>query len=221
MCGRFKRSGPVEAVGELFQLPEPPLVLRPRWNIAPTQKVAVVGLKADSVTRGLAELRWGLVPAWANAPAQVKPQINARADTVAEKPTFREAFAHQRCLVVADGYYEWHERDKPYLMRRQDGGPFAFAGIWDVWGEGTDRLHTCAFITTDAAEWLRPVHPRMPVILRPDQYDAWLSHDTPKDDLLTMLAPYAGEDLEAVRVTTAVNKVANDTEECVEPVGAS
>lgn len=220
MCGRFKRSGPVEAVGELFRLPEPPLVLRLRYNIAPTQKVAVVGLKPDGVTRGLAELRWGLVPNWANSPSQIKPQINARADTIAEKPTFREAFASRRCLVVADGYYEWHARDKPYLIRRRDDGPFAFAGIWDVWGEGKDKLVTCAFVTTDAADWLRSVHDRMPVILRPEVYDAWLAHDTPVPDLLGLLRPYGGDDLEAVRVTTAVNKVANDTPECVTPAAA-
>jgi putative SOS response-associated peptidase YedK len=217
MCGRFKRSGPVEAVGRLFQLPEPPLILRPRYNIAPSQPVPVVGLKPDGVTRGLAQLKWGLVPSWANSPRDVKPQANARSDGVATKPTFRDAFKSRRCLIVADGYYEWFARDKPYLIRRRDEGPFAFAGLWELWTDGTEKLVTCCLITTDAAEWLRPVHDRMPVILTPERFDAWLDGSTTVPQLLGMLNPYSGDDLEAVRVTTMVNKVSNDGPECLTP----
>jgi putative SOS response-associated peptidase YedK len=157
------------------------------------------------------------VPGWANSPRDVKPQINARSDGVATKPFFREAFKAQRCLVVADGYYEWHARDKPYLVRRPDDGPIAFAGMWDVWTDGAEKLVTCCFVTTDAADWLAPIHPRMPVILRPDDFDAWLSQDTPVPSLLELLRPYPGDDLEAVRVSTLVNNVRNDSPECLAP----
>jgi putative SOS response-associated peptidase YedK len=200
----------VRRVAELFQLPEPPLVLRPRYNIAPTQPVAVVGLRPDGATRGLTMVRWGLVPAWANGPRDVKPQVNARSETVAAKPFFRESFKSRRCLVVADGYYEWFARDKPYLVRREDDGPFALAGLLDVWGEGAERLATCCLITTAAADWLQAVHDRMPLILPPECHGAWLDNSTPTADLLGMLRPYPGDDLMAVRVGTTVNNVLNE-----------
>src|SRR5262245_35745794 len=167
MCGRFTRSKPVRAVADLFSLPEPPPELEPRYNIAPSQLVAVVGRKSDG-TRKLALLEWGFVPNWSNEPNPTLKPINAKAETILDKPVSREAFLSHRCLIPASGFYEWQKHGKvPYHIQPRDGGLVAFAGIFDVWqAEGEKPLATCCIITTEANELVRPLHDRMPVIVR-------------------------------------------------------
>ena len=174
--------------------------------------------------RKLGFMRWGLVPSWAKDMTIGQRMINARAETVAEKPSFRGAFKRRRCLIPADGFYEWQARGKgpkqPYRIGRQDGAPFAFAGLWEAWrgGEG-DELLTCTIITTEANRTLREIHPRMPVILDERDHAAWL--DTTADDgksLRPMLAPAAEELLFAYPVSMRVNNVRNDDADCIAPL---
>jgi len=220
MCGRFTLSKPVRTVAELFSLSEPPPELKPRYNVAPSQVVAVIGRKPDGQSRGLALLRWGLVPEWANDPKSAF--INARAETVHQLPTFRDAFRNRRCLIPADGFFEWMDTGKgkkkrPHHIRLKGDGLFAFAGLWSVWGEGKEKLRTCCLITTEANELVRPVHDRMPAILRPDDYDPWLDPGTPVDQLRGLLRPYAADEMELVEVGPAVGSPRNDGPECVAP----
>ena len=204
-----------------------PLNLRPRYNVAPGQDVAVV--RAEEGGRGLAMLRWGLIPAWARDPTIAWKLINARSETAAQKPSFRSAFRHRRCLIPADGFYEWERRGgvkQPWLFGLQDGAPFAFAGLWETWtvpddaaltgslaehGPG-DTIQTCTILTTAANEAVAPVHGRMPVILPRDSYAPWLaSEDVP-------LVPYPADDMTAYPVSTLVNKAANEDPRCVDPL---
>ncbi|MBI3462160.1 MAG: SOS response-associated peptidase [Planctomycetes bacterium] len=179
MCGRFTLRTSARDVAEEFGLIEVP-DLFPRYNIAPTQPVPVV-----RKPRQLDFLRWGLIPPWADDPKIGSRMINARAETVATTPAFRRAFQTRRCLVIADGFYEWQNR-VPFLIHRRDHRPFAFAGLWDRW-KGID---SCTIITTDPNDLIRPLHDRMPVILAPEDYDRWLA--TPDQSLLRT---YGADDL--------------------------
>lgn len=221
MCGRFTLSKPAKAVAELFDLPEVPDILKPHYNVAPSQPVAVVGLKPDGRTRGLTFLRWGLVPHWSSdANPKVRP-INARAETVAELPTFRDSFALRRCLIPADGFYEWAKGRRgqhPHHFRLTSGGPLAFAGIWDVWGEGREKVVTCCIVTTVANELVGRLHDRMPVILPQSDYARWLDADANPAGLKKLLASYPAAKMEAVGVGTAVNSPRNDGPELLKPV---
>ena len=219
MCGRFTRSGPVQEVAKLFELDEPPAELAPRYNIAPSQVVAVVGLKPDGKRRGLAMLKWGFVPSWSKDPnPKVKP-INARAETVLSKPLFREAFEVKRCLIPADGFYEWSKTTPrtPFYIKLRSGGLFAFAGLWDVWKGGGQALGTCCIITTAANSLVRPLHERMPAIIEPEKYTAWLDTATSTEELMAMLRPMPAEQMEMVKVGTVVNSPRNDRPECLIP----
>ena len=217
MCGRYTLSTPPNVLAERFGV-DVRQNLPPRYNIAPTQGASVV--RATDRGRELALLRWGLIPSWAKDPAIGNRMINARAEGVAEKPAFRRAFAKQRALVPADGFYEWQKqnsRKQPYHIRRRDGEPFAFAGLWERWHDrALDQVHeTFTIITTDASDLLAPIHNRMPVILSPADYDRWLDPEKPgTPDLLT---PYQGDELEAFPVSTRVNSPAHDDARCVEP----
>jgi putative SOS response-associated peptidase YedK len=244
MCGRYSLTTPVEGLRQLFAFPEQPN-LQPRYNIAPTKEVAVVraaravdapaeseeggggeGGEADGgygAGRHLVLLRWGLIPAWAKNPAIGARLINARAETLAEKPAFRSAFRTRRCLVPADGFYEWQTRGagpkQPYHIARRDGAPFAFAGLWERWHDraaGRD-LESCTIVTRDAAAGLRPIHHRMPVILAPESYDLWLDGEAP-DRLQALLAAEPAVDLVATAISTRVNKVAHDDPEVLLPL---
>jgi putative SOS response-associated peptidase YedK len=222
MCGRFTLRSKPEAVAKEFGLPSMPL-LELRYNVAPTQAVAAVRLDSMTGQRRLDLLRWGLVPAWADGPTIGNRLINARAETVAERTAFRQAFLAQRCLVVADAFYEWAKRQEgrkqPFLIRRRDGRPFGFAGLWERW-EGDDRtIESCAVITTEANALVRPIHGRMPAILQPEDYGFWL--DSAIRDKVTLgevLVPYPADDLVAYPVSTLVNAAANDRVECVQPL---
>ena len=219
MCGRFSLSQPAEAIAEVFALTEV-LRLEPRYNIAPTQLVATVLRKPEHSDRQFQLLRWGLIPSWAKDPAIGARLINARAETVTEKPSFRTAFRHRRCLVVADGFYEWQRQERkkqPFYFRLQDGKPFAFAGLWEHWEAPDGELtESCTILTTAANELLRPIHDRMPVILDRKDYDLWLDPAVQKiEPLQHMLCPYQSEAMVSYAVSTVVNNPANNSPECI------
>jgi len=221
MCGRFTLITPAETIAEQFQLPEVPS-LSPRYNIAPTQPVAAVRQPPGNGGRELAMLRWGLIPFWAKDPKIGARMINARSETVAEKPAFRAAFRRRRCLVLADGFYEWQrlERGKqPFYIRRHDEGPFAIAGLWEHWEGPEGKIESCTLLTTQPNDLVRPLHNRMPVILHPDDYDLWLERNVQEYALLQpLLHPYPSEDMLAYPISTWINKPENDSPRCIEPL---
>jgi putative SOS response-associated peptidase YedK len=214
MCGRFARTFPAAAFAQLLGLDEAP-ELPPRYNVAPTQPVAAARLGPQG-GRELALLRWGLVPAWSADPR--KGFVNARAETAAAKPTFRAAFRRRRCLVPADAFFEWQAeggRKQPYLFRRRDGAPFAFAGLWERWqGGGGEALETCCILTTTANEVVAPVHDRMPVILLPEDFGPWLEGGS-----ASLLSPYPAVLMVGYQVGPLVNSPRNDGPECLRPLG--
>lgn len=216
MCGRFAFNASREQVQRQFGVPTVP-ALTPRYNVAPTQVIAVIGQTADG-TRKMAMLRWGLIPSWSSGP---RPgPINARSETIAQKPTFRDSFRERRCLIPSTGFYEWQKvgsRKVPHLIRLRSQEPYALAGIWDIWGEGKERIAICCIITVAANDLVRPLHERMPAILRPEEYGAWLDPKTPLSQVQALLRPYPAEEMEVVRVGQAVNSPRNDGPECVAP----
>ncbi|MSP51052.1 MAG: SOS response-associated peptidase [Alphaproteobacteria bacterium] len=221
MCGRFKRSVTWAEYFEYLSLTGAIPNAPPRYNIAPTDPVHAVRIGADGQSE-LATFRWGLIPAWAKDLAFGAKTINARADTLKEKPAFRDAFARRRCLILADGFYEWKIEGKikqPYLIAPPDGRPFVFAGLWDRWHPpapgGAGPIQSCTIVTTEANEELRVLHERMPVILPKRDHESWLRASagaTPD----ALLKPYAGE-LAVTRVSIRVNSVKNDDAGCIEP----
>jgi putative SOS response-associated peptidase YedK len=164
-------------------------------------------------------LRWGLIPSWAKDPAMGAKLINARAETVAEKPSFRSAFRHRRCLVVADGFYEWQKQEgkkQPFYFRLQDGQPFAFAGLWESWKDPNGEVvDSCTILTTEANQLMQPIHDRMPVILASQDYDLWLDPTVQSEQLQNLLQPFPSEAMVSYPVSTKVNKPTNDTPELV------
>ncbi|HKP88069.1 MAG TPA: SOS response-associated peptidase [Blastocatellia bacterium] len=217
MCGRFTRSQSVPAIAQEFGVSEVSFDLGPSYNIAPTQKVAVI--ISDGV-RQLVPVRWGLVPSWAKDISVGNKLINARAETITEKASFRNAFKKRRCLVVADGFYEWQNlggTKRPMYIRLKSGKPFGFAGLYEVWNppEG-EKLTTCAIVTTEANELMKPIHERMPVIIPRESEDEWLdSSAADHDALLQLLKPYAADEMEAYPVSKQVNSPRNNSPECI------
>jgi putative SOS response-associated peptidase YedK len=214
MCGRFTLTAPGQVLADLFRLTEVP-TLEPRYNIAPTQPVAAVRSAPGGAGRELVWLRWGLTSPWALAPGSGSGLINARAETAADKPAFRRSLRQRRCLVPADGFYEWQAlpgRKQPFHFRMCDGRPFAIAGLWEQWqGPDGKAVASCALLTTQANELVRPVHDRMPVILPPAAWDLWL--DPRAQDpaaLRPWLAPYFAEEMSACPVSTRVNNPRNE-----------
>lgn len=219
MCGRFSLGVDTDRLVAVFGITESALDWTPRFNIAPTQDVAAVVAGASGPRLG--PLRWGLVPHWADDAAMGSRLINARSETVDVKPAFRDPFRERRCLVLADGFYEW-KRDNgsrtPMRVTLPDGEPFAFAGLWDRWRpRDGEPLHTCTIITTPAAPSIRSIHHRMPVILPAQERDRWIDPHAGSAALKALLRPYPG-DLEAYPVSTRVNTPANDGPEIIEPV---
>ena len=221
MCGRFTlRTSPVE-LAEIFQLRREP-VWHPRYNIAPTQPVAVV--RQHDGSRVLDLLRWGLIPSWSKDPAIGSRMINARGETVATKPSFRAAFKRRRCLIPADGLYEWKMTEsktkQPYFIGMQDDVPFAFAGLWEHWqGSDGSEVETCTIITTEANSTLSELHERMPVILEEEDYDSWLDpKQEDKEELQSLLVPSQTDRLRFFPVRTVVNSPKNEVPECVIPI---
>jgi len=222
MCGRFTLEKSLGDLATLFQVTPDPHMWE-RYNIAPTQPVAVVRADPQSGERELALLRWGLVPAWSKDPQTLPLLINARSETVAAKPAFRAALRYRRCLVPADGFYEWQRvgpEKRPFHIRRQDGAPFAFAGLWEHWqGEDGSELETCVLLTTTANELMRPIHDRMPVILDPPDFDLWLDPAVQEVALVQpLLRPYPAEAMIAFPVSPLVNNARNDSQQCVLPL---
>ena len=249
MCGRFTLRTPAPKLVELFRTPEFP-TLFPRYNIAPTQSVLIVRLNPETQTTA-AQLnheavlaRWGLIPFWAKDQSIGNRMINARSETAAEKPAFRQAFQKRRCLVPADGFFEWEtiepKKKQPWLIHMHDSEPFVMAGLWECWkvrsASAQDSLRSrspepnisndteseflisCTILTTHANEDMRSIHDRMPVILQPDQYDAWLSNDSSPEQRKQLMQPLQNGLLQRYRVSTVVNKPGNDVPECVQSI---
>jgi putative SOS response-associated peptidase YedK len=221
MCGRFTLTLPGEVLAEVFGLDEPP-ELAPRYNIAPSQDVAAIRRVPAGAPRSLSMLRWGLVPAWQREPRAAALLINARAESLQDKPAFRDAFERRRCLVPADGFYEWRgaaNRREAWLIKRSDGRPLAFAGLWEPpVGLEPGHVGTCAIVTTKPNELMRPIHDRMPVILPEADWAAWLDPDNRSARTLrALLRPCPSEGLTALRVGPTVNNAANETPDCIKP----
>jgi putative SOS response-associated peptidase YedK len=218
MCGRYTLRTPVDSLAEAFEIEEYPSSITPNYNIAPTQEVAAV--VEEDEKRKLEMLHWGLIPSWAKDPSIGNKMINARAETVAEKPSFRRAFEVRRCLILADGFYEWKKADdgkQPYHVKMEDGSLFAFAGLWETWQNG-EEIRSCTIITTDANDLMSEIHHRMPVILHPEDYAMWLDHDfEEKEVLTTLLKPYPADVMEAYPVSRRVNKPSNNEPSVLEP----
>jgi putative SOS response-associated peptidase YedK len=222
MCGRFTQTATPAIIAEQFGVAVPSL-FQPRYNIAPSQPIAVIRIEPDSTTRTLVMLRWGLIPSWAKDPTIGNQYINAKAETVAEKPSFRSAFKKRRCLVVATGFYEWQVQGRtkqPMWIGLQSQRPFAFAGLWEQWKPADgELLETCTIITTEPNGLMAQIHNRMPVILGPAFYDQWLDPTfQPIESLKDLLRPYPGEELMAYPVSTLVNNPRHDVPQCLEPV---
>ncbi|MDX1673291.1 MAG: SOS response-associated peptidase [Longimicrobiales bacterium] len=220
MCGRFSLGVDTDRLVAEFGIASVAEPHEPRYNIAPTQPVPAV-VRSDGGLR-LGALRWGLVPYWADDPGIGARMINARSETVATKPAFRDPFRERRCWVLADGFYEWEERDGqkvPIHFRLPDSRPFAFAGLWDRWGDGDAEIVSCTVLTTEPSDAVRPVHDRMPVILPEEERAQWLDPAADPDALQTLLRPYPGP-LEGRRVSTRVNRPENDDPSLIEPVGS-
>ncbi len=230
MCGRFGLLHTWDDMFESYSLISPPLNLEPRFNIAPTQAIAAItaqgefGGAADGNTATF--FHWGLVPSWAKDVSIGAKMINARAETVAEKPAFRAAFRRRRCLIPASGFYEWQKQGdgpkQPFWIAAADGGLLTFAGLWETWmSPGGDELRTCTIITTAANDALAPIHHRMPVILGSGEFDAWLNDGdggTQPAVLQDLLRPAPVDATTAWPVSRRVNNVANDDAQLIEPV---
>ncbi len=223
MCGRFTLRTPESEIAALFDVEES-VDLPLRFNIAPTQAVAVVRCRDDSSARELAMLHWGLIPAWAKDAKIGNRMINARSETAAVKPSFRSAFRRRRCLIPADGFYEWQKTPdgkQPFYIRMQDERPFGFAGLWERWDRGDEPIESCTILTTEASERLRPLHDRMPVIVSPEDYARWLDPRLEQaEDLMPLLRPYTDDSLVALPVSRVVNSPRNDRPECIQPISA-
>ena len=211
MCGRYAQRTDPKKLAKEFKVAEVPNV-EPRYNIAPTQDILGVAESADG--REMMFYKWGLLPSWAKDKSMGARLINARSETVTEKPSFREAFKKRRCIIPADGFYEWKRTDgtkQPFFFRMRDESPFGFAGLWERWeGTGGEVIHSCTILTTEANEVLRPVHDRMPVILHPDDYKLWLDGDARKLDLVReVLRPYPAEEMMGYPVGVSVNSPSN------------
>ena len=222
MCGRYLLTSPVDLLRQLFRFMERPN-LGPRYNIAPTQEVPIVRLSREGDRRELIQVRWGLVPYWADDLKIGNRLINARAETLERTPAFREAYQRRRCLVPADGFYEWRKSGKerqPLLIRRQDRAPFAFAGLWERWRQPDGAVvRSCTIVTCPPNALVAEVHDRMPVILAPADHARLL--DAAAGDGRSLLRPCPAEWLEALPVSPRVNSPANDDPECLAPPPAA
>jgi len=233
MCGRYTLFASPEEVAGIFNLPLPKVEDvfggGPRYNIAPASQVAVVRKPGSADDREVILMRWGLVPSWAKDSKSGPLLINARGETVADKPAFRASFRSRRCLVIADGYFEWQklpDRKQPFFFQVDNGALFAFAGIWDRWepsAEGADAIVSCSIITTRANDLSKPVHERMPVVLSQESWDTWIRPAqygrTLQHTLKSLISPFPNTRMSAVPVNTVVNNARNDLPDCIEAIG--
>lgn len=221
MCGRFTLTLDPGELQELLNLGPFIHIVQPRYNIAPSQPIPIV---KDSEKREVELYRWGLVPSWADDPEIGYRMINARSETANEKPSFRAAFKRRRCLILADGFFEWRNEEKgaqktPYLFKLKNDAPFTFAGLYEHWQapEGGE-LHTCTILTCPPNELVKDYHNRMPVMLGEETRWSWLEADKDEDALLDLLVPYPAEEMKCYPVSKAVNSPENDRPEVLDPV---
>jgi len=224
MCGRFSLTATAEEILDSFSwltMPTGAQTQSPRYNIAPRQPIAVV---PNTEKRNLDYFSWGLIPFWAKDPKIGSRMINARSETLAEKPSFKAPYKYRRCLILTSGFYEWQKQPEskskvPHYIRLKSKKPFAFAGLWDRWSapDGSEIL-SATIITTEPNEFIKPIHNRMPVILHPSAYETWLvPGEKSPAELDHFLVPYPAEEMEAYPVSTFVNSPANDTPQCLQP----
>lgn len=223
MCGRFTLTLDPVVLREAFDLGEMPPDWIPRYNIAPSQPVAVI---ADAKTRNVDFMRWGLVPSWAKDISIGDRLINARSETLAEKPSFRSALAKRRCLILADGFFEWKKSENksgpsmPFYIQMEDKSPFAFAGLWEIWhAPGGDVLKSCTIVTCEPNARVAPIHNRMPVIFNPKDAWVWLE-ERPVTELTGLLKPYHAEDMVAIPISRMVNDPKRDEPAIIKPAPA-
>lgn len=241
MCGRYTSTSTVADLASIFDVDEVRAEPMPaRYNVAPTDTVFAVALRSSKgeiadgkkgPRRALGTFRWGLVPSWAKDPSVGSRMINARCEGISSKPAFRAAVARRRCIIPADAFYEWQRREGrdgkkvgklPHAIRRRDGRPMAFAGLWEFWRDDDDleapALRSCAIVTTGANELMAPIHDRMPVVLAADNWAAWLDPGTDPGAVERLMVPAPSEWFEAYAVSTLVNKVGNDGPQLIEPL---
>jgi putative SOS response-associated peptidase YedK len=219
MCGRFAQRSDPKRLAKEFKVAEVPNV-EARYNLAPTQDILAVRESPDG--REMTFLKWELIPSWSKDTSIGSRLINARSETAEEKPSFRQAFKQRRCIIPADGFYEWQRtngKKQPFFFRMRDESPFGFAGLWERWqGMGGEAINSCTILTTEANEILRPVHDRMPVILHSDDNELWLDEDVRKRDLLKeLLRPYTAEKMVSYPVSRLINSPLNQGAELVIP----
>jgi len=220
MCGRFAQFAPVERIGQLFGIDNIGN-RKPIYNVTPAH-APLLARNAVWGSREIVALRWGLVPYWAKGPLTGNSFINAPVETIADNPAFRVPIRYRRCLIAADGYYEWEQDNRnkqPYYISLKSGAVFAFAGIWDRWERGNDVVEACAILVTEANELIRPIHEHMPVILSPSAYNLWMDpKETDPSKLTHLYQPYPAFLMQAWRVSKAVNDPKNNTPSLLQPV---
>jgi putative SOS response-associated peptidase YedK len=221
MCGRFVLMTPSKSLAERFDTQEV-LHEKPRYNVAPTQNILIVRFDSRTGRREMCMVRWGLIPSWAKDPSMGNRLINARGESVHTKPAFKTSFRFRRCLVPADGFYEWQKMGKvrqPYLFRMADNTPFAFAGLWDRWRSAEGQItESCTIITTPSNKLILSLHDRMPAILRPEDYGTWLDPKATPDVLLKLLSPFPAELMTGVPVSSKVNKTTYEGADSIDPI---
>lgn len=224
MCGRYRLTAYEKWLSDYFNLDPADVDWAARWNVAPTDEVATIGQSRREPKRKFARMRWGLVPSWAKDISIGTSAINAVRETAAEKPMFRDALSKRRCLIPADGFYEWKQisskKKQPYSIEMTDGGLFAFAGLWETWKDPAGKvIHSCTILTTEANALLKPMHHRMPVILSPDDYDLWLDPGiTDPAKVADLLKPFDARKMKVHPVSSFVNKAGNEGPECAAEV---
>jgi putative SOS response-associated peptidase YedK len=222
MCGRYALFHSDSEIAKQFEI-EIVTDLKPRYNIAPTQQVATISLELETHQRQLKLRKWGLIPSWSKDATISARLINARAETVAEKPSFRRAFRQRRCLIITDGFYEWQKNaqtKQPFFINLKNEQTFAFAGLWESWKNNENQIvESCTIITTTANEILTPIHERMPVILASENYDLWLDvNENNPDKLSEILRPAPDGEIKVEAVSTKVNNAKYDRPDCLEKV---
>lgn len=221
MCGRFVLFSDLKRIQLAFDLDQANVTLEPSYNIAPTHQIVVVVQRAGA--RTLETMRWGLIPSWAKDDKIGARMINARAETVAEKPSFKRALVQRRCIVIADGFYEWHTvgtKKTPMYVRLKSGEPMGFAGLYDTWqSPAGETITSCAIITTSANALMQPIHDRMPVILSKPAQRAWLDPANQNvEQLVALLTPFPADEMQTYAVSPLVNSPRNNSAECIKPI---
>lgn len=217
MCGRYQLTATPESIAEHFQLHRLPR-FESSYNIAPARKILTI-VELDDHSRKAVNLFWGLVPSWSKDTKNSSHLINARMETVREKPSFRSAFKHRRCLIPTDGFYEWQKLEvgkQAFHLHRQDNQVFAFAGLWEQWQHETETLYSCTIITTAANQLMQPIHDRMPVIISPDDYQKWLDKTDEGDHAFGLLGDQSYDLMAATPVSDWVNNPLHDSERCIQ-----